>query len=194
MVQHIARRAAVAAVGLAFAAGVLGVSPPAASAATTTPSTATVAKASAMVAAVNSAHACRDIGNDGTTRAVFCADVIDDGNGYFTAQAEGMCQTIATGALVQCSDIFFEFSGWFKTYNVAAVDVDAGCGHPPYPLCLPARYIVHSQPVGQFDCNEEVWTVVWANGVNQITLPKTRQVKTLSNTDLGSGHIIIQQC
>lgn len=180
------RRAAVAAVGLALAVGGLGVSAPAASAATSTPSTAAVAKAPALVKPLTSQHSCTAIGNDGKTQAVFCADLVDNGNSSFAPQAEGICQTISTGAIVQCSDISFSFSAWSASFGELE-GLSVTCGHSFGP-CPAGRYIISDFPVAVSGGCLEVWTVVWAGST--IRLPGSGITKSLS-ANLGSGHTIV---
>jgi len=56
------------------------------------------------------AHHCTSIGNDGTTEGIICADIVTSSTSgsfpyYSSGQVEAYCQTISSGAVVQCANI-----------------------------------------------------------------------------------------
>jgi hypothetical protein len=138
-----------------------------------------------------SAHACTAPNNDGTTQAVFCADVIGYSNGNGTAtiypQAEGICQNLANRSnFPQCANITLVFGLWAPGPQELSGDWGAECGHSFGP-CPTPRYIVDGGAVGVDGCTE-VWTVVDAGSV--IELPVSAKFVSLP-ANLGSGHIIV---
>lgn len=119
-------------------------------------------------------HNCVSPGNDGVTRAVFCADFIY----YQTAQAEGMCQTMSTGVIVQCPLIELHYG--LAVAGPGQVETEyAACPHNGHP-CPEGRFTVNDEGQSSyFSCGVEMWTVV--NATSEIELPSHRVITLGSN-------------
>ena len=142
-------------------------------------------------AAAASLHHCAEAKTtaDTTREGVFCADIADNGDGTFTAKAEGLCQTQTVPVTMQqCSNITEHIQVW----NTIVQDDDFTriCGHTHGPCPSPPnRYINGKTYIVPSGVCHEVWTVVVAAS-SPITLPGSGKNAFLS-TNLSSGHIVV---
>jgi hypothetical protein len=164
------------------------------------------------------AHQCQVIGNDGTTQAVVCADILtgvydaDSGEGsYARDQVEAYCQTISTGAVVQCADVLVTYGLNSAANDSAYPDIssDVECGHA-YGACSTGRNVwsnvTYDYPWSKWtssNCDSNVngessvWSVIYGGNDTIIELPKSdKSVALTTGNDGGneiSGHYFICQ-
>lgn len=133
-------------------------------------------------------HSCADIGNDGTTKAVLCADLIDNGNGTFGGAAEGVCVRLSDGAYVQCAHIHIYVALETTDGQIGEVG-EPQCGHEFGDCPHNDRFIRYTDTLGISGCHD-YWTVVFAGSYIQLPGVTGEGFRTLS-ANLGSGHTII---
>jgi hypothetical protein len=148
-------------------------------------------------------HACRVLGNDGTTQAVECADLYaesdeagDPGVTIVSPMIEGYCQTISTGFLVQCANVDVSFEA--ATPQAVSAHFTDVCGHSNGPCDAFGQGDTRNYQLGGFfqapaDCHgpgsgNEFWAVALAGAT--IQLPGSDK-KVSSNSNLASQHAIV---
>jgi hypothetical protein len=148
-------------------------------------------------------HACRVLGNDGTTQAVECADVYADsdeagapGEAFVSPMIEGYCQTISTGFLVQCANVDIPFE--LATPKAVSAQFTDVCGHSNGSCDAFGQGDTRNYAMGNFfqapaacqgpGSQNEFWTVAQAGGT--IELPGSDK-KVSSSSNLASPHAIV---
>lgn len=132
-----------------------------------------------------SVHSCKVAGNDGTTQGVFCADIIDNGNGTATIRAQAFCQNLSNLSLPQCADINFQFEGGSAHSGIEGPFGGHFCGHTAGACPSNQRFIVDAGP---FVVCDEVWTVILSGA--RIQLPGSDKAVTLS-ANFASAHTTV---
>ena len=144
-------------------------------------------------------HACRSLGNDGTTQGVECADLYygglnSAGDLIISSVAEGYCQPVSGGAMTQCANITVSFD--FNTGNGESTSSDPGlilCGHSNGPCMnnrneVVADFLPIPSGCGGPGSVHEVWTVDYTDNI--IQLPGSDD-KVISHSNLASQHAIV---
>jgi hypothetical protein len=139
-------------------------------------------------------HACAALGNDGTTQAVECADIVASGGPGFVSivpQSEAMCQNLANRSVFpQCANALITMSLFTPGPTQQGSWDTEQCGHSA-PLCkTPRQYFLPGlfTTFDQVTSCTDVWTVVAAG--SNIELPVSAKT-VFSSANLGSGHAIV---
>lgn len=149
-------------------------------------------------------HACRVLGNDGTTQAVECADLYalndevgDPGVTVVSPMIEAYCQTISSGFLVQCANVDVSFELAAAPHSVSAHFTDQ-CGHSNGSCDAFGQGDTRNYQLGSFfqapaacqgpGTGNEFWAVALAGGT--IELPGSDKTVS-SSSNLASQHAIV---
>lgn len=149
--------------------------------------------AAASVGLVGGVHACKDLGNDGTTHGVVCADMYaaTDSDGVDVdvfPGAEAVCQN--SGGATQCADVKLTINVDFGDGFQGTKDLEV-CGHSNGSCASGDRnYWVGPDGYriprgGGAGTASDVWTVIWPG--SDIELPGSAKFVTLPGT-FGSQH------
>jgi hypothetical protein len=160
------------------------------------------------------AHTCIVLGSDGTTQGVACIDLLtglsasNSGPGdYVKEQVELLCQTISSGADVQCANAVAQHSisnGEGQEYTATNA-----CGHANGPCATGRNYwsvggwnypwsttsIAGSGCTASTNQTNQVWAVVYGNYATSIELPKSGKTVYLVSGNDGenesTGHYFV---
>lgn len=141
-------------------------------------------------------HVCENIGNDGTTNAIICTDLLEEslgGNQYVAyAQTEAICTKISTGAYVECEAV----STFNETAKATSSGTDIASAGPlgcavtdGASACSPngRNYLIGDTNIFGDGCITNVWAVTEGGGLTGIELPSGTWKWMSSN--FGTPHV-----
>jgi hypothetical protein len=150
---------------------------------------------------ISGMHACRALGNDGSTQGVMCADLFAErdntGGVQVSATVEGACESLANRNIFpECAEIDMFFSAHRAQSDFGDPLTLEQCARHFNDPCSTPREFFEAAPLHDIPgpCNtsvggpNEVWTVVGLG--SSIELPVSGAVRFLA-ANLGSNHGII---